>query len=617
MQIPDNFNPNSDFIEELDQKTILDDEVFYKIFEIEDQLERQRLINDLRQKARKLGRIRDFDSTLKVFQTDFAQKFKQHGSNLIDFTDSPLPGLKSGKWTANDKGVTRTEIMGGFTPVTVVACPHPIQPVERLVNIEDDTEKITIAFFKDFKWKNVTVERAVCANKTHIVGLSNRGIEVNTENAKELVKYLADIVSLNMQEIPVYKGISRLGWIEDTFVPYQSEIKYDGDLDFKVIFDSIETKGDYALWEKACKKLRKNVYLRMVMAASFASPLLEKIGALPFILHLWGGTGTGKTVALMVAMSIWGNPDMGKLVRTLNMTVNAMSRTASFLYNVPFAGDELQIIKSKWENFDTTIMRITEGIDRGRAKSYGGVEALKTWKNAFIFTGEEPITKAESGGGAKNRVIEIECTQKVIEDGNAVANFMRDNYGHAGRELVSIIAGNDYREEFGKIFKEIMDTCDTTEKQAMAMACILIGDKIAAENIFKEKPLQIKDVEKFLTNAKDVDIAYRAYDWILNWIAKNEIRFQKDNGGETWGKIEEQEGYAMINKDVLTEYLSSAGFDYTAVISKFAERGQIAKNSQGWNVHQTRVYGIKASYIKLLFTGENDPITCKDEEVPF
>ena len=50
----------------------------------------------------------------------------------------------------------------------------------------------------------------------------------------------------------------------------------------------------------------------MMMAASFASVLLEPLKVLPFVLHLWGTTGTGKTVALMVAMSIWGNPQNGR-----------------------------------------------------------------------------------------------------------------------------------------------------------------------------------------------------------------------------------------------------------------------------------------------------------------
>ena len=162
--------------------------------------------------------------------------------------------------------------------------------------------------------------------------------------------------------------------------------------------------------------------MRLLLATSLASPLIERVGALPFVFHLWGTTSFGKTVSLMVAMSVWGNPESGCLTRSMNMTQNAMARTASFLYNLPFGADELQQIRSRWDNFDNLVMYLTEGIDKGRAKAKGGIEELKTWRNCFIFTGEEPITKDNSGGGTKNRVIEVEVTKPIYESGYTVAN---------------------------------------------------------------------------------------------------------------------------------------------------------------------------------------------------
>ena len=110
-------------------------------------------------------------------------------------------------------------------------------------------------------------------------------------------------------------------------------------------------------------------------------------------------------------------------------------------------------------------------------------------------------------------------------------------------------------------------------------------------------------------------MAARAYDWTLNWIAKNMARFREsDNNGEIWGKI--VDGVAVINRDVLAEGLRSAGFDYTAVIGKFADRGQIVRNSQGKFVHCTHVFGVKASYVKLLLSQE-DSDDLLQEDFPF
>ena len=133
------------------------------------------------------------------------------------------------------------------------------------------------------------------------------------------------------------------------------------------------------------KELRKNKTIRFIMATSFASILIEKLNINSFIVHLWGISGNGKTVTLMIAMSIWGNPGIGHLVKNLNSTSVGFERLSTFLYNIPFAGDELQTIKNKWDSFDNLIMYLTEGIDRGRGQQFGGIETLNTWNCNFIF----------------------------------------------------------------------------------------------------------------------------------------------------------------------------------------------------------------------------------------
>ena len=56
---------------------------------------------------------------------------------------------------------------------------------------------------------------------------------------------------------------------------------------------------------------------------------------------------------------------------------------------------------------------------------------------------------------------------------------------------------------------------------------------------------------------------------------------------------------AVINKDVFCDFLEKSGYDYAAVSKKWAGKNRLIRNSQGKLVHQTKVYGVKASYIKL------------------
>ena len=346
------------------------DDLFFEILETTDVLERAQFIEQIRRKCSEVGRLREFNNLLKAWILKNAQLQKQSGSNKTEFTDAPLQ-LNCGKWVANDLGVVLTDMNAQGIPITNIACPHPILPVERFINIDTDTEKVKLAFFKDGRWREVTVDNGTVLNKNSITQLADRGVLVTSESAKDLVRYMSDVISLNAQEIPLYRSIGRLGWIEGDFIPYNDSVKYDGDSDFKSIYDNVRECGSYDVWLEHIRELRKDINIRLALSASFASPLIEVVGALPFILHLWGTTGFGKTVTLMIASSVWGNPEMGCLTRTMNMTANAMARTACFLYNIPFCADELQQIKTNWGTYDALVMYLTEGIDRGRAKARG------------------------------------------------------------------------------------------------------------------------------------------------------------------------------------------------------------------------------------------------------
>lgn len=602
-------------IAEINRDDDFSDDLFFEIIETTDVLEKAQFIEAVRRKCQEVGRLREFNNLLKAWILKSTQLQKQGNSNKTAFTDAPLQ-LNCGKWVANDLGVVLNDVTAQGMPITTTACPHPVLPVERYINIDTDTEKVKLAFFKDGRWRELTCDNGTVLNKNSIIQLADRGILVTSESAKDLVKYLSEVISLNAQEIPLYKSIGRLGWIEGDFIPYNDSVKYDGDADFKSIYDNVKACGSYDIWLEHIKELRKDINIRLVLAASFASPLIEVVGALPFILHLWGTTGFGKTVSLMVASSVWGNPEMGCLTRTMNMTANAMARTACFLYNIPFCADELQQIKTNWGTYDALVMYLTEGIDRGRAKAKGGVEQTKTWRNSFIFTGEEPITKGVSGGGVKNRVIEIECDNKIIKDGNYTANLVKANYGYAGKLFIAHLRAlidtdkQSIVDEYKELFKGVLDATDTTDKQALSMALMLLADKLACECIFKDEPLSINDVKQYLIPESAVRIEDRAYDELVSLISRNINKFNEFSP-DAWGRIADD--VATINKQVLEQELAKMNFDFGSLKKGWDKMGYIIKNTAGRYSHQTRVNGIMGRYVKIQLPKEFEPVL----DVPF
>ena len=495
-------------------------------------------------------------------------------------------------WVVTDNSVTIEELADKRTgeTKTVLVTSTPILPVRIMINADTGVNKIELAFRKHGARRTTIQDREIIASKNKIVSLANVGVDVTTATAGKMVDYLNYLQQKNI--IPEVTSISHLGWVEDKFLPYDEGVVFDGEASDRKLFNSIKAHGSEAVWRDYVLYLRKNKALRMTMAASFASPLIEKCGALPFVFHLWGTTGGGKTVALKVAMSIWGKPELGDLVYTMNMTDNAMMNTAGLLYSLPFAGDELQLVKSQY-GYDRLIMRVTEGIDRGRMK-YDTKVAQRTWKNAFIFTGEEPCTNYNSGGGTKNRVIEVNADSGVVEDGGAAIAVISENYGHAGRTFINYAKTQNLRSRYRELYATVSGV---TDKQALAATMVLLGDALARECLFpEESPLTWEDISEFFYNDEDVSTAERAKEYIIGWMAKNASKFN-GTGNERWGSMHVNSTYVIDH--VLIDALNEKGFSFDAVKRDWARSGFLVKYMNKYKTKRS-IEGEPAYCIELV-----------------
>lgn len=169
----------------------------------------------------------------------------------------------------------------------VVACVHPIMPVMRLVNIDTGVEKLKIAYKKGKGWRHTIEDKKTLASNNSIINLADKGVAVNSENSKHLVKFLHDVENLNYDSIPEKNSVSRLGWIDgEGFSPYVKELVFDGDINFKTYFDSVQQKGKYDKWLDMARSIRKDsIYGRIILAASFASVIVQPLSCLPFFIQ--------------------------------------------------------------------------------------------------------------------------------------------------------------------------------------------------------------------------------------------------------------------------------------------------------------------------------------------
>ena len=535
--------------------------------------------------------------------------------NVTNFTNQPLE-LNAGDWEADDSGIFKKN---GYNDE--VACPHPIMPVERLVNIDTGEEKLQLAFRKGTIWRKLIFSKTVLASSNKVTELAGSGIAVTSQNAKAFIQYISDMENLNYDLIPEKKSIGRFGYIPDEgFSPFVDGLIFDGDANFKAMFQTVRSRGSETKWLETAAEVREmSTTVKIILAASFASVLLEPLNCLPFFVHLWGvDSGTGKTVALMVAASVWGDPAVGAYVKTFDGTVVGMEKTAAFLNNLPFCLDELQLAKDSKGRTTFDVYKLAQGVGRTRGNRSGGVDLTPTWRNCILTTGESPLTGTASGAGAVNRVIDIECksAQAVIKDGMRISGAVKRNYGFAGRKFVERLYQpgviDQVSERYRELFRILSDR-DTTEKQAMAAAAIILADELACQWIFSgQQPLTIEQVSEFLASKAAVSAGDRGYKYLCDWVTQNSNKLcgRSENPNiEVLGALED--GRAYIIRSVFERILQDAGYSTAAMISYLKQENLIETRGRA-NTRGKRINGIPTECFCLRLPA----VDLDDEEDP-
>ena len=576
----------------------------------------KQMVQKMKAKAGAVG-VKCFIALWDAYQEMMAQKNGVMLANSTQFDGQEME-LFSGEYICDENGVFLMDKYGYENAI----CRHPIMPIERLVNIDSGEERLKLAYKKGRFWRSIIVEKSVIASSSSILQLASSGIMVNSENAKALSTYILEMEQLNYDLIPEQKSVGRLGWVgTHGFSPFVDDLVFDGETNFKHIFNAVKSEGSRNAWLYAMQDLRKEKSPgRLFLAASFASAILEPCGLLPFFLHAWGGTEVGKTVGLMIAASVWACPKMGEYIATFNSTLVGQEMTATFLNSLPLCMDELQIQSSAGvRDFDRIIYQLTEGVGRTRGAKTGGLQKMNTWRNCIITNGEHPISNANSGGGAVNRVIEFECDEKVYSDLVGICAVIQSNYGFAGREFVEYLQTEGAFDRVNALQKEYYRALlrsDSTDKQAASASAILAADHIATELIFKDgNNLTVADLEKIMTKKKEVNVNYRALEFVYELVERNPNKFKANDfgeyQGEVWGKQEVDCIY--IIKSVFDREMGNGGYNSTAFLS-WAKRNGVTYTDNGKRTKKARITGSATNCVCIRKNLSEDMIHETKEE---
>ena len=602
-------------LKELTAETILSKEILTEVFDQEDELFRAELLASLGLRAAELRvktEFRDMVSAYKRIEKEMKRQERDRKSQpctLEQWTNfsGPYDNMQCKQWIATENGIYLNNPSTGYTDV--LACYHPILPVERMKNLETGEEQIKLAYERNGRWEEIIVPKTMVTSANRIVSLSGRGIAVTSENAKYLVRYLADVENANEDHIAVQYSTSKLGWIRGGFLPYDTEIVFDGDARYRQIAESIAQVGSRNKWYEYVTQLRRTcrMEIKFMLAASFSSVLVQPLGGLTYFVDLWGDTEGGKSVATMVAASVWANPDESAYIKDYKGTETGLEAICDLLNHLPLILDDSSKKNRKIEdNFEGLVYDLCSGKGKTRSNKELGLNRENHWKNCILTNGERPLSSYVTQGGAINRILEIECGQRVFDDPGATAELVKRNYGHAGREFVDVLKdlGWDKVREIQQGFLRQLADDDKMQKQSLSLSIILTADKLATDYLFKDRQyISLEEAREVLVDRDELSDNERCYQYVLDKVAMNPARFDdKVENVEKWGTIEN--GYAIIYTTAFTALCKEGGFSRASFLSWANRKGLLQAEAGGKKMDKLKSF--KGNKVRCVFLKLND-----------
>lgn len=618
-------------LKEYDASSILEDEVFETIFDEEDQIMRARIILSLKDRAKELGVKTKFEELLKAYKLtirsiETEQRNQKRGEvsleNYTNFSsDGKYDNMFCGPWIATDNGVYAQNFM---SPNDIVACYHPILPVSRLKNMETNEEQIVLAYKRNGRWNEIKVPKDVISSANKIISLSKYGISVTSENAKHLVRYLSDVENMNDDYIEIQTSTSKLGWHKQDFIPYDSDIIFDGDVRFRSLYEAIHESGTEDDWMDHVLEIRKSgrMEAKFMLAASFASVLVGLLGTLPFFVDLWGETEGGKSVSLMLACSVWANPDESQYIGDFKTTDVALEAKADMLNSLPMMLDDTSKTSSRIrDNFEGVVYDLCSGKGKSRSNKDLGINRENRWKNCILTNGERPLQSYVSQGGAINRILEVECGANVYDNPQNTANTLKQNYGFAGRRFIEIIREigiDEIRSIYQGFCSELFAT-DKMQKQSMSLAVVLTADKIATDYIFKDGCyISLDEAKETLVDRNMLSDNERCYRYVIDKVAMNSVRFDSTSGIEKWGTVDGS--YAYFYPQAFEDLCKAEGFSKKSFISWADRKGLLlTDNNRTTKVRKIAGKSCRCVALKIDESDESGFLTLEEaqEDLPF
>ena len=251
--------------------------------------------------------------------------------------------------------------------------------------------------------------------------------------------------------------------------------------------------GSFDKWRSIFKTMLESdtqPALHMVCAMSIASPLMNMANDKGVTLAVFSSrSGTGKSTALKLAASVWGDPKA--CVFSMNDTANAAQARLGTIHDLPMFWDEIRMLRSN-EFVREALFRAAQGRTKSRANIRGEVIPPKTIRSPMILASNynlmNSVAKDDSGDTAGfYRMMQVEMLARSanLPEATRLMRELEDNYRFAGMFILKHVVDN-----YDKVYNDFYSVMDQlTEEYGMRAeerywrvggAMMILGARIAA-----------------------------------------------------------------------------------------------------------------------------------------
>lgn len=358
--------------------------------------------------------------------------------------------------------------------------------------------------------KTITMpQKSIVSKDETMKHLANQNIiaSFGAGNDKNLYDYVrACVEKVSVEKTPV-KVPTSYGWQEDDTMVFAGKIyTKDGNIPVPMpglenIVANTQPTGSLQQWCAVMHLfVRKKMWKHLsVMLAGAGSPLMRFTGMYGITYHC-GSTdsGTGKSLALEAAASVWGHPVHYRTSKSTSPV--AMQQRLGLLNSFSLVTDEITAKNRKdFSWFSELLLDMTEGRGKERMESGSNKERmnLSTWRSNAITSSNtyavDHLTGAQehAAEGELRRLLEFAMNDVLSWEPDEIETLktLANNYAVAGHAFVEYMVRNVdtlhkiVSEVVTRMYREYKATND--ERFWMAgigatvAACILLGSEYA------------------------------------------------------------------------------------------------------------------------------------------